>query len=58
MAEFAIGSLAFMASTNRQIDVKGMVPYLGSRIAVHWYYVIPLLAGISGVHLVLVLAGN
>ena len=53
MAEFAIGSIATMASRNPQIQVDGRVPYLGSHVDVKWYYLIPLLAGISGAHLAL-----
>lgn len=53
MAEFAIGSISTMASTNRQIQVESLVPHLGSRLNVHWYFVGPLLAGIAGVHLAL-----
>ena len=53
IAEFAIGSISTMASTNPLIQVNGRVPYLGSHIEVHWDYLIPLLAGISGAHLAL-----
>ena len=53
MAEFAFGSLSMMAYTNPQIKLPGLIPYLGSRLQVHWYYIIPLLVGIAGVHLVL-----
>lgn len=56
MAEFAIGSLSTMASTNHQIQVESLVPHLGSRLTVHWYYVTLLLAGIAGVHLALFIA--
>ena len=56
MAEFAIGSLSTMASTNRQIQFQSLVPYLGTRLQVHWYYVIPLVPGIAGVHLALFVA--
>ena len=55
MAEFAIGSISTMAYRNPQIPVNGLVPYLGSNIQVKWYYLIPLLAGISGAHLALFL---
>ncbi len=55
-AEFAIGSLFTMASTNRQIQFQSLVPYLGSRLQVHWYYVAFLPVGIAGVHLVLFVA--
>lgn len=56
MAEFTIGSLSTMASTNRQIQFEGLVPYLGSRLQVHWYHVTFLLAGIAGVHMALFVA--
>lgn len=57
MAEFAIASISTMASTNRQIQSPGLVPYIGSRLQVHWYYVIPLLSGVAGVDLGLFVAG-
>lgn len=55
MAEFAIGSLSTMASKNPRIRIDGTVPHLGSRLDVRWPYVIALLTGIAGVHLVLFL---
>ena len=55
MAEFAIGSISMMANRNPHISVEGLVPYLGSHIEVKWYYLIPLLAGVSGGHLALFL---
>lgn len=55
MAEFAIGSISTMATRNPQIQVNGSVPYLGSHVEVKWYYLIPLVAGISGTHLALFL---
>ena len=55
MAEFAIGSISSMAYRNPLIPVNSQVPYLGSHIEVKWYYLIPLLAGISGAHLALFL---
>lgn len=55
MAEFAIGSISTMARTNRQIQVHGSVPCLGSHLEVKWYYLVPLLAGITGTHFVLFL---
>lgn len=51
MAEFAIGSISTMATRNPQISVNGSVPHLGSHVEVKWYYLIPLVAGISGAHL-------
>ena len=54
MAEFAIGSISTMATRNPQIHVEShWVPYLGSHIEVKWYYLIPLVASISGTHLAL-----
>ena len=58
MAEAAIGSLAMMAFLNPQIQRQGQVPWLGSRLSVKWYYFIPLLAAISGVHLALMISGS
>ena len=58
IARFAIGTLSTLASTNPQIEVEGMVPHLGSRLQIHWYYLIPLLVGICAFHLALVLLGN
>ena len=53
MAEFALGSLATMARLNPLIETQGMVPYLGSRLDVHWNYMIILVIGIAAVHLLL-----
>ena len=53
MVEFAIGSISTMAYRNPTIQVNGKVPYLGSPIEVKWFYLIPLLAGISGAHMAL-----
>ena len=50
VAAFAIGSLSTLATTNPQIQVPGLVPYLGSKLAVHWDYILPLLVGIATVH--------
>ena len=58
MARFAIGSISTFTGFNRQIDVDGMVPHLGSSLQVHWYYVIPVLVGICAFHLALVLLGR
>lgn len=55
MAEFAMGSIARMAYTNPPIEAHGLVPYLGSKIKVHWSYLIALLVGIASVHLLLVI---
>ncbi len=58
MAEFAIGSISTMARTNRKIQVDSLVPHLGSHLEVKWYYVIPLVAGICGAHLVLFISNR
>ena len=42
-----------MADTNPHIKAPGMVPHLGSRITVHWPYLVALLVGIATVHLLL-----
>ena len=55
IAEFALGSIATMAYTNPYIKAPGLVPYLGSRISVHWNYLIALLVGIATVHVLLVI---
>lgn len=56
MAEFAIGSLATMASKNPRIPIHGTVPHLGSRLHVYWPYAIALCLSIAGIHLALFLA--
>lgn len=54
MAKFAIGSLAFMAYTNRPNPIPNrMVPYLGSRLTVHWPFFISLVVVIPAFHLLL-----
>jgi hypothetical protein len=53
MAEFAISSIATMATKNLQVQIEGTVPYLGSRVKVYWPYVFALFACIAGVHLAL-----
>lgn len=55
MAEFAIGSLAVMADLNPQITVQGTVPILGYQLSVKWESLIPLVAGVAGVHFLLVI---
>ena len=55
MAESAIGSISTMAYRNPQIPINSLVPYLGSHIEVKWFYLIPLLAGVTGAHLTLFL---
>ncbi len=56
MAEFAIGSLATMASKNDRIEHEGMVPHLGSRLSVYWPYAISICVGIAATHLALFVA--
>ena len=53
MAEFAIGSLATMASLNPRIQMVGSVPYLGSHLTVCWRDVIALFVCIVGIHFAL-----
>lgn len=51
MAEFALGSLALLATQTPKIQVNGDVPHLGSNLSIHWGNVIALCAGIVGAHL-------
>ena len=44
-----------MARSNPLIEASGTVPHLGSRISVHWNYLVALLVGIATVHLLLVI---
>lgn len=53
MAEFAIRSLSTMANRNPSIQVRGLVPYLGTSLEVYWKYAIPLCACIIAVQLAL-----
>ncbi len=53
MAEFAIGSISTMAIRNPRIQIRGLVPYLGSHLTVSWSYVIALATCIAGVHFAL-----
>lgn len=53
MAEFAIGSISNLAKKNPQLQMQGLVPYVGSRLEVFWGIAITLLVGIVGVHLLL-----
>ena len=53
MASFALGSLAWMATTNPTFGTEGLVPILGYRLSVHWDYVIALCACIVGIHFAL-----
>lgn len=53
MAEFAIRSLSTMAYRNPQIQVSGLVPYLGTSLNILWEYVIPLCVCIVAVQVAL-----
>ena len=50
MAEFALGSIAAMASNNPPIQIPGWLPSLGSRLKVSWGFAIYLLVCIIAVH--------
>ncbi|MCJ1268370.1 hypothetical protein MMC22_008258 [Lobaria immixta] len=50
MAEFALGSIATMATNNPSIQISGTLPTLGRRLEVTWAYAIALLVIIAGVH--------
>ena len=56
MAEFALGSIAMMASNNPAVQMRGQLPTLGSRLEVTWAFAIALLVSIAGVHSVLCVA--
>lgn len=53
MAKFALLSLATMVRRNPSVQIRGRVPYLGSRLTVYWQYFIALLSCIVGVHFAL-----
>lgn len=53
MAEFAIRSLSTLAFRNPSIQVPGLVPYLGTSLAVYWTYAFILCAGIVAVQILL-----
>lgn len=50
MAEFAVGSIAAMASNNPPIQLPGWLPSLGSRLKVLWGFAVYLLVCIAAVH--------
>lgn len=50
MAEFAIGSIAYMANRNPHISFQGNLTHLGQALDPHWQSAIPLLAVIIGAH--------
>lgn len=54
MAEFAVSSLAAMASQNPKRQVRGILPILGYHLDANWPYVLALAACIGGVHCLLV----
>lgn len=53
MAYFALGSLAWMATTNPTFGIEDLVPIRGYNLSVHLDYVIELCACIVGVHFAL-----
>ena len=50
MAEFALGSLASMATRNPSVQSEGAVPILGFQLTVHWPFTCALCASIVIVH--------
>lgn len=50
MAEFALGSIATMATNNPSIQIPGHLPTLGTQLEVKWAFAIALLVCIAGVH--------
>ena len=54
MAEFALGSVAGMATLNPSQLQPGTLPILGYNLSIHWRYIIALSACIAGVHALLV----
>ena len=50
MAEFALGSVAAMASNNPPTRIPGTLPSLGSRLKVSWGFAIYVLVCIAAVH--------
>lgn len=55
MAEFALGSIATMATNNPTIRIPGNLPIPGSRLKITWAFAIALLVCIAGVHSLLFL---
>ncbi|KAL9622285.1 MAG: hypothetical protein Q9160_003296 [Pyrenula sp. 1 TL-2023] len=55
MAEFALISIATMASKNPSVQIAGSLPHLGKQLDIEWAAALVLLLGIAGVHLVLFL---
>ena len=54
MAEFAIASISTMSQQNKQIEIPGNVPYLGSRVIFEdWGQVLGLLLPVAGAHFLL-----
>lgn len=50
MAEFALGSIATMATKNPSIQIPGNLPTLGTRLEITWAFAIALLVCIASVH--------
>lgn len=50
MAEFALGSIATMASNNPSVQLNGQRPILGSTLEVVWKSAVALLVTILGAH--------
>lgn len=54
MAEFAIGTIAYMAARNPlNATFNGNLPHLGQSLDPHWQSAIPLLAAIIAAHFIL-----
>lgn len=56
MAEYAIGSISYMASRNPNVSFMGNLTHLGQRIEPKWGSAIPLLLVIVAAHFALVAA--
>ncbi|KAL9045425.1 MAG: hypothetical protein Q9214_001528 [Letrouitia sp. 1 TL-2023] len=56
MAEFAIGSISYMASRNPHISFRGNLTHLGEKLDPHWQSAIPLLLVIVAAHFALFIA--
>ena len=50
MAEFALGSIATLASKNPPTVIPGSLPRLGSRLKVDWAYAIAVFVCIAAAH--------
>ncbi|KAL6721495.1 hypothetical protein ACLMJK_000599 [Lecanora helva] len=57
IAEFALGSLAFMASRNpKPITMNGNLTHVGQKLDPHWQSAIPLLSAVVAAHFALFVA--